>query len=385
MQRRVLFLLLIVLLAVGALPVVRSVGSLVPDSLHVLIFGKPDIELDVAGLLAAGAGLRETYRAKWQAATFAPEAKPFAGARRICVESDPREDCEFRSLAEAMAAAEDNDRFLMSPGLYQEATLIDPNGIRIRAEPGAHLKGRAAKGKAALVVRGDDTVIEGLECSDIAVRDRNGACIRLEGRNLTLRGVHFHDSEQGILTNQGAGKIVVEDSLFERLGADGQAHGLYIGGTDSELEMRRTHVISTKGEGHGVKSRGVRTVIEDSVIASLDGQDSRLIDLPNGGLNVIRGNLLQNGRHSSNADVIGIGLELKEPASDAAKNRSEVTGNIIILERRTNNLVHSRQVPAVEFRGNAVVGGSRDDAVAGNHWFRSRNLAGLGAPPGLLE
>ena len=63
----------------------------------------------------------------------------------------------------------------------------------------------------------------------------------------------------------------------------------------AELVLRRSRVVESVGEGHEVKSRAARTIIENNVIASLTGVDSRQIDLPNGGDIVIRGNVLEKG------------------------------------------------------------------------------------------
>jgi len=63
----------------------------------------------------------------------------------------------------------------------------------------AQFSGVAAEGKALQVIKGNDTTVTGLDCSEIGVASGNGACIPLEGRNLTLDRVQFHDSEQDIL------------------------------------------------------------------------------------------------------------------------------------------------------------------------------------------
>jgi hypothetical protein len=387
MRKRFVVVLVFAVLALGLLPFLSSVQRALPNSLYAVIFGGPPVKLDIDKLLASGAGLRVTYRSIWlkSFAASAPETG-LDRTKHLCAAADPAGGCDFRSLQAAFAHLQDGDVLVMGPGIYQEAAVLSANGVTIRAEPGARIQDRAAEGKGALVIKGDDTVIEGLECSGISVPDRNGACIRLEGHNLTLKGVYFHDSEEGLLSGKNSGLIVVEDSLFERLGAGGRAHGLYIGaGPDSALILRRTHILATKGEGHGVKSRAASTFIENCTIASLGAKDSRLIDLPVGGKNVIRGNVLENGPNSSNTDVIGIGLELSAEPMDAATNRSSVTGNIIILDRAQNEILHARHVPAVEFVSNAIVGGSQSAVRDGNYWFRNRGMAGLPEFPALLD
>jgi hypothetical protein len=152
-----------------------------------------------------------------------------------------------------------------------------------------------------LVIKGNDTTVTGLDCSEIGVPGGNGACIRLEGRNLNLDRVHFHDSEQGILGGGDGGQILITDSLFERLGAGGSAHGIYVAA--DRVLIRNSRILASQGEGHEVKTRARETVIESSVIASLGGVDSRLIDISNGGILKVTGSVLQKGPISSNLIV----------------------------------------------------------------------------------
>ena len=127
----------------------------------------------------------------------------------------------------------------------------------------------------------------------------------------------------------------MEDSRFERNGFGGQAHGVYIGPSVETFIFRNNHVLATTGEGHGVKSRAQRTIIENNVIAGLDGRDSRAIDVPNGGEVVIRGNVLQKGPNSANAQMIGLALEgkLHEP------NETLIEHNLLVFDTRPEGLI----------------------------------------------
>lgn len=247
---------------------------------------------------------------------------------RVCRPNASQPGCGFLSLADAVAAAQPGDTVVLSPGIYADAALIAVPRLTIRGEPGAHLRGGAIEGKAALVVRADGVIVEGIECSEIRVPDRNGACVRIEGRDLTLRNIYAHDNEEGVLGGVG-GTVVIEDSVFERNGANrGFAHGIYIARGVETFVFRRNRVLATKDEGQGVKSRAQRTLIEDNVIAGLDARDSRALDLPNGGDIVIRRNVLQKGPNSANQQMIGLGLEGKlHPES-----RALVENNLIVFD-----------------------------------------------------
>ena len=294
-----------------------------------------------------------------------------------------------------MNAALPGDHVVLAPGVYAEGVIIGTPGLVLRGERGAHLRGHAAEGKAALVVKAKGVLIEGIECSGIAVRDNNGACIRIEGDDLTVRNVHFHDNQQGILSGPGGGALLVEHSLFERNGFGGQAHGVYIGKTIETFVFRNNRILATTGAGHGLKSRARRTIIENNVIAGLDGHDSRAIDLPDGGEVVIRNNVLQKGPNSENAQMIGLALE----GALHAVNETLIEGNLLLFDTVPTGMVQSLGqvlglMPArgtvvlskspgrVVLRNNMIVGaGEIGQGVIeeGNQIYQNRQEAGL--PP----
>src|SRR4029079_9886680 len=102
-------------------------------------------------------------------------------------------------------------------------------GIGGRAKIYAAKKTVASKG--TWVISGNATPVENIEFSGATVPDQNGAGIRQEGNNLTVRGCYFHDNDDGILTGSGAdSEILIEHSEFAHNGfGDGQSHNMYIG------------------------------------------------------------------------------------------------------------------------------------------------------------
>jgi len=301
-------------------------------------------------------------------------ADPTAPPRTLSVCSS---GCDATTIADAVATARDGEVVDIREGTFSQGAVIRASRLTLKAAPGVRLSGALTEGKAALVVKGDDTVIEGLDCSDISAPSRNGACVRQEGRNLTLLRVHFHDSEEGLLAGAQVGTITIEDSLFERLGQDGYAHGVYVGDTEA-LIIRRSRFLASRSEGHEVKSRAVRTTIEDSVIASMDGADSRQIDIPNGGEVTIRRTVVEKGPNSVNGQVIGYGLEgIKHETNTLA-----LENVVLILDRHTAIPVSGPVTPV--FRQVRIVGGSKPEtAIKGLSWSNVRAEAGLGAYPAL--
>jgi Right handed beta helix region len=314
---------------------------------------------------------------------------------RVCPAGQSRAECRYRGLEDALAAARPGDQVVLAPGVYEEAAVVAPPALVLRGEPGAHLHGHAIEGKAALVVKADGVVIEGIECSGIAVPDGNGACIRIEGDDLTVRNVHFHDNQEGILSGPGGGMLVVEASLLERNGFGGQAHGVYVGREVETFVFRDNRVLATAGAGHGVKSRAQRTIIENNVIAGLDGHDSRAIDIPNGGAVMIRGNVLEKGPNSANGEMIGLALE----GDLHDTNETLIENNLLVFDTLPQGLIHdfaqavgllpakgtvveSKSPGRTILRGNTIVG-ARDIGSEvieqDNRIYRSRRDAGL--PP----
>jgi hypothetical protein len=320
---------------------------------------------------------------------------------RACPTGAVQPDCPYASVQEALDAALPGDQVVLAAGVYAEGAVIGTPGLVLRGEPGAHLRGHAAEGKAALVVKAKGVLIEGIECSEIAVRDKNGACIRIEGDDLTVRNVHFHDNQQGILSGPGGGVLLVEGSLFERNGFGGQAHGVYIGLPVETFVFRNNRVLATTGAGHGLKSRARRTIVEHNVIAGLDGQDSRAIDLPDGGEVVIRDNVLQKGPNSENRQMIGLALE----GSLHEVNETLIEGNLLLFDTVPPGLLqdwgqavgllspkgavlNSKSPGSVILQGNTIVGALEiggEVLERGNRSFRSREEAGLPPYPQLPD
>lgn len=300
-------------------------------------------------------------------------------------------DTVFTSIRAAINAARDGETVTILRGTWREGATVTANNLTIEGE-GAHLKGVTVGGKATLVIKGDNVTIRGLEVSGMG-GFTNAAAIRQEGVNLTLQGVYFHDGNQGVLVGDKHGStVIVEDSVFERLGAGGSAHGIYANKVDA-LIIRNSKFLATKGEGHAIKSRAATTLIEGSLVASLDGRDSRLIDIPVGGEIIIRNNVLQMGPKTANNDAIGVNLEQRNAtnAHDWPKNSILIESNTILDDRgRDSQLLHYRDwedkgYPAPALVDNTVVGFSSSQVPAGNTWQPNRDAAGLPPYPFLPE
>jgi hypothetical protein len=72
--------------------------------------------------------------------------------------------------------------------------------------------GESAENKATWVIKGRNAVVEGIEFAEAVSTNGNGAGIRAEGINLTVRDCYFHDNQEGILSalNTTTSRIVIE-------------------------------------------------------------------------------------------------------------------------------------------------------------------------------
>jgi len=292
----------------------------------------------------------------------------------------------FASLKSAIPSIKDGSRIYLEAGVYTEGAYIKASNIAILGEPGVVFDGALTDGKAALVLTGDNVEIESVECANITAPAGNGACIRFEGANLTARDIHVHDSESGIMTAGDAGKVEVSYSRFERLGnRNGYSHALYI--KADELHFRYSSILSTKMQGSGIKSRSKKVIVENSIIATLDGVDSRLIDMASYGELIVRDSILQQGNNSSNSQLIAYGLEEKIK-QEFKINKIVIKDNLIFFDRRQANvLLRSRLEDERIISGNIFVGDFNDPSefVEGNLWYLSREKARIALAPYIPE
>jgi len=201
------------------------------------------------------------------------------------------------------------------PGHYGSCAVLHADDVTVEGagEAGAvGLEGGICQGKAILVAAGRRLPIRNLTLAEARVPEGNGAGIRAEGGALTVDGVRFVHDQNGILASDTAHDMVlrVEHSLFVQTGAcvAACAHGIYAGHiarlTVSDSVFKETR------EGHAIKSRAARTDVTGCDIADgPNGTGSYLIEAPDGGTVLIRGNRLEKGPHSGNRAAIAIGTE----------------------------------------------------------------------------
>lgn len=227
----------------------------------------------------------------------------------------------YQTPSAAEAVANDGDVIEIDAGVYMDdITVWRQNNITLRGVGGrAHLQGTQVipfvsgsdrqNGKGIWVIRGNNISVENIEFSGARVTDLNGAGIRNEGNDLSICNSYFHDNENGILGG-AYGSLLIEYSEFDNngLGDYGRTHNLYIDGGD-KLIFRHNYSHHAN-IGHNLKTRASENyILYNRLMDEATGNSSYAIDVPNGGLTYIIGNLVQQGVNTDNSAIISYGAE----------------------------------------------------------------------------
>ena len=229
----------------------------------------------------------------------------------------------FQRLQDAVSAIGAGEGTIyIAPGGYRECAVQEAGRVAfIASERGsAVFDGTMCEGKAALVLRGREAHVEGLVFTNARVPDGNGAGIRIEQGNLSVKHTVFANGQCGILSAADPnGRITIDRSTFSRLGKhpDGTgAHALYIGDYGS-LTVTNSRFERGTG-GHYVKSRAPRIEVTASSFDDSEGQATNyMIDLSGGATGRIAGNTFVNGVGKENySTMIAVAPEGKANSSD---------------------------------------------------------------------
>ncbi|HEX7671099.1 MAG TPA: hypothetical protein VF395_16000, partial [Polyangiaceae bacterium] len=253
----------------------------------------------------------------------------------------------------AFGAAQDGDVIEIDAagnGTYDgDVCAITKNGLTVRGVNGrAHIDaaGKNAQGKGTWITQGSDITVDNVELSGAAVPDLNGAGIRAEGTNLTIRNSYFHDNENGILG--GAGVVLIEYSEFAKNGncidPSGCAHNMYINGATTKFTLQYSYSHDVT-DGHLVKSRAKENYILYNRLTGESGTDSYELSMPNAGTTYVIGNLIEQGANTGNATMLDYG---SEGATNPGKDLY-VVNNTFVNDRSSGTFVSISgvTVPAV--------------------------------------
>ena len=219
---------------------------------------------------------------------------------------------EYSTIQAAVAASQNGDVIRVEAGTYTNnfatittsITLEAVGGIvnMVETKPPPNLKGMLTIGTSTSA---PNVTIDGFEISGVTIPAKdggNGAAIRYQSGNLTLNDDWFHNNQDGLLATPfvaGTGNITINDSEFGSNGTGtGQTHNIYVGMVDS-LTITNSYIHNADA-GMEIQSRAEHNTIEDNRILDNNSTASYSISLPNGGDDIVTGNIIEKGLHSQN-------------------------------------------------------------------------------------
>jgi hypothetical protein len=281
---------------------------------------------------------------------------------------DVTSNTSYQTLSAAITFSHANDLIRVTPGRYVENFPDISHSLRIEAVGGlaslATPQPLPPNGRAILNVPLDANVslsLSGLVLSGAANTGNNGAGILFERGNgqLTINHCWIHDNQDGVLTGGGgaAGSsgmtVTIDHSEIDRNGLDpnnpfyGYAHNIYVGPV-ARLTITDSYIHDALG-GHEIKSRAFATNITGSRIFDGSSAASYSIDLPNGGVGIISGNVIEKGQHAQNRYVVHFAGESTYPTSALVLSGNTIVNNLgsnaILLFNQSRNL-QGNNIPA---------------------------------------
>jgi hypothetical protein len=234
---------------------------------------------------------------------------------------------EYQRPSDVAKIVRSGDTVLIAPGTYVDCAIWPKrvDGLTIEGKD-VIIADRSCADKGLFVVAASNVTIRGITFKGAKVKDHNGAGIRAQGRNLTVENSRFLDNENGILGNGAESTIIIRNSQFHGNGVCAElcAHGIYV--TRIALLHIENSEFDGQHAGHHVKSRAINTeLINNDIHDGPNGDASYLIDIPNAGKVLIRGNKLEKGPRSENrsaAILIGEGKDLNPAGEILIENNS---------------------------------------------------------------
>lgn len=238
--------------------------------------------------------------------------------------------------------------------------------------------GQSAEAKAIWVIKGRNAVVENIEFAEAAVYSGNGAGIRAEGSNLTITNCYFHDNQEGILSSLYTTDSVIdiENSEFARDGGNGgQSHEIYMSNI-RQLIVRGSYFHQGR-IGHLIKSRAQRNlIVANRITDGANGAASYEIEFPNGGFNVVVGNLIEQGPQAQNSTILANALE----GAVNPLQQLYVVNNTFVNDLGRGDFIRARAPNAVKVFNNIFVGAG--NVLAGSGQLRNNLfVSGFGGAP----
>jgi hypothetical protein len=272
---------------------------------------------------------------------------------------------EYATLSAAIAASHNGDVIQVQAGTYTNdfstiATSITIEGVGgmvnlVATEPPPNEKGILVIGTATT---SPTVTLDNLEFSGAAIsaaEGGNAAGVRYQAGNLTINNSYFHNNQNGLLANSDAsGSITITNSEFADNGTtSGLDHNIYIGAV-GKFSISGSYV-NAANTGNEIQSRAlVNNITNNRIVDGPTATASYSINLPNGGVDTVTGNIIEQGPKSENPAIIAFG------ASGSLYSGSSLTisNNTIVNDEHVGDaraIVNFSSLP-VNFTNNSVYG-----------------------------
>jgi hypothetical protein len=195
----------------------------------------------------------------------------------------------------------------------------------------------------------ENIVFDGAQVSDS--NGGNGAGIRFQATNITIVNCKFINCQNGILEGNSSvttSNTTILNSEFQNNGYQlpndpthsGYEHHIYISASTDSLLVKNCYFHHPRGQANSIKTRAQRSYILYNLIDEEDtGYGSWEINIAQGGLNVIIGNVIIQGTSGANHGIIGY-----DAATNALQDFFFI--NNTVINKFVGNIRYFNTVPA---------------------------------------
>lgn len=160
----------------------------------------------------------------------------------------------------------------------------------------------------------ENIVFDGAQVSD--ANGANGAGIRFQAKNLTIVNCVFTNCQNGVLEGNGnvtSSNVNIYNSFFINNGYQkpndptfsGYEHHIYIGASADTLNVFNCCFFAPRGQANSIKTRAQRNFIINNIIDEDTGYGSWELNIAQGGLSVVVGNVFVQGKTGANHGIVG--------------------------------------------------------------------------------
>ncbi|HEY6434002.1 MAG TPA: Hint domain-containing protein [Acetobacteraceae bacterium] len=274
---------------------------------------------------------------------------------------------EYPTLTAAVAASQNGDVIQVQAGTYTNdfpAAVTDNITIEGVGGLANFVATESPPNEKGILVIGNGTdspavTLDELEFSGAAISNAEGgnaAGVRYQSGDLTIDNSDFHNNQDGLLADPyAAGSITITDTEFADNGTTtGLTHNIYIQAVGT-FDITGSY-ITAASTGNEIQSRAlVNNITGNRIVDGPTATASYSINLPNGGVDIVSGNSIEQGPHSENPAIISFGaVGSVYPGSSLT-----ISGNTILNDEQNagvSAITNDSTITTVNFTDNSVWG-----------------------------